>query len=79
VSPLQRRRLLAQPCVSATTRVAEILAGNCRGFAAKMMLRVIYEHLVTASFIAMKAEEAKHFDDHFSIQKWKMWTRSSRK
>lgn len=53
-----------------------ILAGNCRGFAAKMMLRVIYEHLVTASFIAMKPDEAKHFDDHSSIQKWKVWTRT---
>ena len=24
-----------------------VLAGNCRGFAAKMMLRMMYEHLVT--------------------------------
>lgn len=53
-----------------------ILAGNGRGFAAKMMLRVIYEHLVTASFIAVKPVEAKHFDDHSSIQKWKVWTRT---
>lgn len=53
-----------------------LLAGNCRGFAAKMMLRVIYEHLMTASFIAMKPEEAKHFDCHSSIQKWKVWTRT---
>jgi len=55
---------------------AFLLAGNCRGFAGKMMLRVIYEHLVTASFIAMKPEEAKHFDDHSSIQKWKVWVRT---
>jgi Family of unknown function (DUF5677) len=53
-----------------------VLAGNCRGFAAKMMLRVMYEHLVTASFIAIKPEEAKTFDDHASIQKWKVWTRT---
>ncbi len=53
-----------------------VLAGNCRGFAAKMMLRVMYEHLVTASFIAVNPEEAKHFDAHASIQKWKVWTRT---
>lgn len=53
-----------------------ILAGNCRGFAAKMMLRMMYEHLVTASFIAMKPEEAKPFDDNASIQKWKVWVRT---
>lgn len=53
-----------------------VLAGNCRGFAAKMMLRVMYEHLVTASFIAVKPEEAKQFDSHASLQKWKVWTRT---
>lgn len=53
-----------------------ILAGNCRGFAAKMILRMMYEHLVTASFIAMKPEEAKPFDDNASIQKWKVWVRT---
>jgi hypothetical protein len=53
-----------------------ILAGNCRGLAAKMMLRPMYEHLVTASFIALKPEEAKHFDAHASIEKWKMWSRT---
>ena len=53
-----------------------ILAGNCRGFAAKMMLRVMYEHLVTASFIALKADEAKVFDDHGVIEKWKVWNRT---
>lgn len=53
-----------------------ILAGNCRGFAAKMMLRMMYEHLVTASFIAMKPEEGKIFDDHASIEKWKVWIRT---
>ena len=53
-----------------------ILAGNCRGYAAKMMLRVMYEHLVTASFIAVNPEEAKQFDAHASIQKWKVWTRT---
>jgi hypothetical protein len=55
-----------------------ILAGNGRGFAAKMMLRVMYEHLVTASFISLKPEEAKPFDDHASIEKWKVWTRTLR-
>jgi hypothetical protein len=53
-----------------------VLAGNCRGFAAKMMLRVMYEHLVTASFIALKPEEAKTFDDHGVIEKWKVWNRT---
>lgn len=53
-----------------------ILAGNCRGFAAKMMLRVMYEHLVTASFIALKPEEAKPFDDYAFVEKWKIWTRT---
>jgi hypothetical protein len=53
-----------------------ILAGNYRGFAAKMMLRPMYEHLVTASFIALKPEEARLFDDNASIQKWKIWTRT---
>jgi hypothetical protein len=53
-----------------------VLAGNARGFAAKMMLRPMYEHLVTATFIAVKPEEAKYFDDHASIEKWKMWIRT---
>lgn len=53
-----------------------ILAGNCRGFAAKMMLRPMYEHLVTASYIALKPEEAKRFDDHAAIEKWKVWSRT---
>ena len=53
-----------------------VLAGNCRGFAAKMMLRPMYEHLVTASFIALKPEEAKIFDDHAVIEKWKVWSRT---
>jgi hypothetical protein len=53
-----------------------VLAGNCRGFAAKMMLRPMYEHLVTASFIALKREEAKIFDDHAAIEKWKIWSRT---
>ncbi len=53
-----------------------ILAGNCRGYAAKMMLRSMYEHLVTASLIALKPEEAKPFDDQAAIQKWKIWSRT---
>jgi hypothetical protein len=53
-----------------------LLAGNARGFAAKMMLRPQYEHLVTAAFIAIKPEEARNFDDHASIEKWKMWIRT---
>ena len=53
-----------------------LLAGNSRGFAAKMMLRPMYEHLVTAAFIGIKPDEAKHFDDHASIEKWKMWIRT---
>src|SRR6266849_5421233 len=47
-----------------------------QNLAAKMMLRVMHEHLVTASFIAVKPEEAKQFDAHASIQKWKVWTRT---
>lgn len=53
-----------------------LLAGNARGFAAKMMLRPMYEHLVTAVFISIKPDEAKYFDDHASIEKWKMWIRT---
>jgi Family of unknown function (DUF5677) len=53
-----------------------LLAGNGRGFAAKMMLRPMYEHLVTARFIAIKPDEAKHFNDHASVEKWKMWIRT---
>src|SRR5579864_1404327 len=53
-----------------------ILAGNCRGFAAKMMLRPMYEHLVTASYFAIKPDEAKLFDEHATIEKWKMWDRT---
>lgn len=53
-----------------------LLAGNARGFAAKMLLRPMYEHLVTAAFISIKPEEAKLFDDHASIDRWKMWIRT---
>jgi hypothetical protein len=53
-----------------------LLAGNGRGFAAKMMLRPMHEHLVTATFIAIKPDEAKHFNDHASVEKWKMWIRT---
>jgi Family of unknown function (DUF5677) len=53
-----------------------LLAGNGRGFAAKMMLRPMYEHLVTSTFIAIKPDEAKYFNDHASIEKWKMWIRT---
>ena len=53
-----------------------VLAGNCRGFAAKMMLRMMYEHLVTASFIALKPEQAKLFDESAANQKWKVWEKT---
>ncbi len=53
-----------------------VLVGNCRGFAAKMMLRSMYEHLVEAHFIALKPEEAKPFNDHAVIEKWKVWARA---
>ena len=53
-----------------------LVAGNGRGFAAKMMLRPMYEHLVTATFIAIKPDEAKPFNDHASVEKWKMWIRT---
>lgn len=53
-----------------------ILAGNGRGFAARMMLRVMYEHLVTAAFIAQNPSEAKRFGEHASIQKGKILNRS---
>lgn len=52
-----------------------ILAGNGRGFAAMMMLRVMYEHLVTAAFIAQNPTEAKRFDDNAKLQKGKVWNR----
>jgi Family of unknown function (DUF5677) len=53
-----------------------ILAGNGRGFAAKMLLRVMYEHLVTAAFIAVYPDEAKPFNDNASVQKLKIWKRT---
>ena len=53
-----------------------ILAGNGRGFAARMMLRVMYEHLITAAFIAYNPPEAKQFSEHASIQKGKVLNRS---
>jgi hypothetical protein len=53
-----------------------VLAGNCRGFAAKMMLRSMYEHLVEAHYLASKPEEAKLFNDHSAIEKWKVWMRA---
>ncbi|MFZ3256273.1 MAG: DUF5677 domain-containing protein, partial [Candidatus Acidiferrales bacterium] len=53
-----------------------ILAGNGRGIAARVMLRIMYEHLVTAAFIAQYPAEAKRFDDNASIQKIKIWNRT---
>jgi hypothetical protein len=53
-----------------------ILAGNGRGFAAMIMLRVMYEHLVTAAFIAQNPSEAKRFDDNANLQKGKIWNRT---
>jgi hypothetical protein len=53
-----------------------ILAGNGRGFAAMMTLRVMYEHLVTAAFIAHNPDEAKRFDDNAGLQKGKVWNRT---
>jgi Family of unknown function (DUF5677) len=55
-----------------------ILAGNGRGIAARVMLRIMYEHLVTAAFIAQYPAEAKRFDDNASIQKIKIWNRTVR-
>ena len=53
-----------------------ILAGNGRGFAARIMLRVMYEHLVTAAFISLNPAEARRFDDNASLQKIKIWNRT---
>jgi Family of unknown function (DUF5677) len=53
-----------------------ILAGNGRGFGAMPMLRVMYEHLVTAAFIAQNPTEAKRFDDNAKLQKGKIWNRT---
>ena len=53
-----------------------ILAGNGRGFSAMTMLRVMYEHLVTAAFIAQNPAEAKRFDDNAKLQKGKIWKRT---
>lgn len=53
-----------------------ILAGNGRGFAARMMLRVMYEHLVTAAFISQNPSEARRFDENAGLQKGKIWNRT---
>jgi len=53
-----------------------ILAGNGRGFAARMMLRVMYEHLVTAAFISQNPSEARRFDESAGLQKGKIWNRT---
>jgi len=55
-----------------------ILAGNGRGIVARVMLRIMYEHLVTAAFISQYPAEAKRFDDNASIQKIKIWNRTVR-
>lgn len=53
-----------------------VLAGNGRGFGARVMLRVMYEHLVMAAFIAKNPAEAKRFGQHVSVQKIKIWNRT---
>lgn len=53
-----------------------ILAGNGKGFAARMMLRVMYEHLVTAAFISQNPSEARRFDENAGLQKGKIWNRA---
>jgi hypothetical protein len=55
-----------------------VLAGNGRGIAARVMLRIMYEHLVTAAFLAQYPAGAKRFDDNASIQKIKIWNRTVR-
>jgi len=52
-----------------------ILAGNGRGIGAKKLLRGMYEHLVTAAFIAQNPAEAKAFNDHAAVEKGKIWNR----
>jgi len=53
-----------------------ILACNGRGFSAMTLLRVMYEHMVTAAFIAQNPAEAKRFDDNARLQKGKIWNRT---
>jgi hypothetical protein len=52
-----------------------LLAGNGRGIGARKLLRGMYEHLVTAGFIAQNPAEAKLFNDHAAIEKGKIWHR----
>ena len=53
-----------------------ILAGNGRGIGAKKLIRGMYEHLVTAAFIAQNPAEARAFNDHADVEKGKIWNRT---
>jgi hypothetical protein len=52
-----------------------ILAGNGKGFGAQKNLRGMYEHLVTAAFLAQNPAESVNFNDHAPIEKGKIWNR----
>lgn len=53
-----------------------ILAGNGYGFGALKILRTLYEHVVTAAFIAKNPSEAEPFTNDSAIKKGKLWKRA---
>jgi len=52
-----------------------LLAGNGRGIGARKNLRGMYEHIVTAAFIAQNPAEATPFVEHAEVEKGKIWHR----
>jgi hypothetical protein len=52
------------------------LAGNGYGFGALKILRTLYEHAVTAAFIAKNPIEAEPFTNDSAIKKGKLWKRA---
>jgi hypothetical protein len=49
------------------------LAGNGYGFGALKILRSMYEHTVTAAFIAKNPSQSEHFANDSAIKKGKIW------
>jgi ribosomal protein S14 len=52
-----------------------ILSGNGYGFGALKILRTMYEHVVTATFIAKNPSEVRAFIEDEAIERWKLWQR----
>ena len=52
-----------------------LLAANGKGFGAYKILRGMYEHLVTARYIAANPAKATNFADDFNIQRWNIINR----